>query len=154
MTTVEHGVARPVVIFLHGYGGSRIACGNKPLWFSVLSGNLGLVGPDLLDMRLGRDGRGLSRAAGGSECSEHAGVTGLLRDVAGGDIYGGASDHFKDIAWPGRAYDYVWDWRKSPEDAVAGLDALVEKARCGGEPPCDTKSCAASRSSGTRWAGS
>ena len=139
VTTVEHGVARPVVIFLHGYGGSRIACGNKPLWFSVLSGNLGLVGPDLWDMRLGRDGRGLSRAAGGSECSEHAGVTGLLRDVAGGDIYGGASDHFKDIAWPGRAYDYVWDWRKSPEDAVAGLDALVEKARCGGEPPCDAK---------------
>jgi pimeloyl-ACP methyl ester carboxylesterase len=139
VTDVQHGVARPVVIFLHGYGGSRIACGNKPLWFSVLSGNLGLVGPDLWDMRLGRDGRGLSRAAGGSECSEHAGVTGLLRDVAGGDIYGGASDHFKDIAWPGRAYDYVWDWRKSPEDAVAGLDALVEKARCGGEPPCDAK---------------
>ncbi len=139
VTTVEHGVARPVVIFLHGYGGSRIACGNKPLWFSVLSGNLGLVGPDLFDMRLGRDGRGLTRAAGGSECSEQAGVTGLLRDVAGGDIYGGASEHFKDIAWPGRAHDYVWDWRKSPEDAVAGLDALVEKARCGGPPPCDAK---------------
>jgi pimeloyl-ACP methyl ester carboxylesterase len=139
VTTAEHGVARPVVIFLHGYGGSRIACGNKPLWFSVLSGDLGLVGPDLMDMRLGRDGRGLTRAAGGSECSEHAGVSGLLRDVAGGDIYGGASDHFKDIAWPGRAYDYVWDWRKSPEDAVAGLDALIEKARCGGEPPCDSK---------------
>ena len=139
VTTAEHGVARPVVIFLHGYGGSRIACGNKPLWFSVLSGNLGLIGPDLWDMRLGRDGRGLRRADGGNECSETAGVSGLLRDVAGGDIYGGASDHFKEIAWPGRAYDFVWDWRKSPEDAVAGLDALVEKARCGGEPPCDAK---------------
>ena len=139
VTTAEHGVARPVVIFVHGYGGSRIACGNKPLWFSVLSGNLGLVGPDLWDMRLGRDGNGLKRADGGTECSETAGVSGLLRDVAGGDIYGGASDHFKEIAWPGRAYDYVWDWRKSPEVAAQGLDALVEKARCGGEPPCDSK---------------
>ena len=139
VTTAEHGVARPVVIFVHGYGGSRIACGNKPLWFSVLSGNLGLVGPDLWDMRLGRDGNGLKRADGGTECSETAGVSGLLRDVAGADIYGGASDHFKEIAWPGRAYDYVWDWRKSPELAADGLDALVEKARCGGEPPCESK---------------
>ena len=34
---VEHGVARPVVIFVHGYGGSRIACGNKPLQHWVLT---------------------------------------------------------------------------------------------------------------------
>ena len=83
--------------------------------------------------------RAQARPTAARSAPRHAGVSGLLRDVAGGDIYGGASDHFKEIAWPGRAYDYVWDWRKSPEVAVAGLDALVEKARCGGEPPCESK---------------
>ena len=53
----DHGVARPVVIFLHGYGGSQIVCAEKELWFTLP------LGPDLMNMRLGADGQNL-RAAG------------------------------------------------------------------------------------------
>ena len=38
MTIADHGVARPVVIFLHGYGGSQIACPDKNLWFALPPG--------------------------------------------------------------------------------------------------------------------
>jgi pimeloyl-ACP methyl ester carboxylesterase len=116
------GVARPAVIFIHGYGGARIGCPNMNLWFA-------LPYPHLDELRLGADGKPLRRDAGGTECTERAGVTGLLMDVAGSDIYGGASKHFDDITWPGRHFDYVWDWRRSPDTAVAGLDALVDKVR-------------------------
>jgi pimeloyl-ACP methyl ester carboxylesterase len=120
----HHGVARPVVIFVHGYGGSRISCPGKYMWF-----NAGRLGPDLMDMRLGEDGESLRESAGGSTCSQNAGPDGLLLDVAGADIYGDTSKHFETITWPGRHYDYVWDWRKDPTKAVPGLDALVEQAR-------------------------
>jgi pimeloyl-ACP methyl ester carboxylesterase len=123
LVTRSFGVARPAVIFIHGYGGSIISCGAKELWF-----NLTGAGPDLMNMRLDSDGHGLRESHGGTPCSENAGVSGLLME-AGGDIYGGASRHFDDITLPGRHFDYAWDWRQSPETAVPDLDALVEKAR-------------------------
>ncbi|MDA0167842.1 alpha/beta fold hydrolase [Solirubrobacter taibaiensis] len=120
----DFGVARPVVIFTHGYGGSRIACGDKTLWFNVYGG------PDLLNLRLGADGENLrDEDNGGTVCSQNARVDGLVMDVGGMDIYGSSSEHFKAITWPGRHYDYVWDWRKDPKTAVKGLDALVDEAR-------------------------
>ena len=121
------------MIFLHGYGGSRIACPGKLLWFTPLR----RPGPDGHAAR--RDGRGLKTCGRRHACSQNADVDGLVKEVAGQDIYGGSSQHFKDITWPGRHYDYVWDWRKSPEAAVAGLDALVERARCGGATTCVEK---------------
>ena len=51
-----HGVARPVVIFIHGYGGSRITCSDQTLWFNPAA--------DLRDIRLGPDGRGLRARRG------------------------------------------------------------------------------------------
>jgi pimeloyl-ACP methyl ester carboxylesterase len=121
----DHGVARPVVIFVHGYGGARISCPGKYMWF-----NAGRLGPDLMDMRLGSDGQPLRDGVdGGTECSQNAGPDGLLLDVAGADIYGDTSEHFENITWPGRHYDLVWDWRKDPKTAVGDLDALVERAR-------------------------
>jgi pimeloyl-ACP methyl ester carboxylesterase len=132
LTTADHGVARPVVIFLHGYGGSQIVCPGKLLWFKMLGG------PDLMNMRLGADGQGLKVADGGTSCSQNSSVSGLVMKVGPKDIYEGASKHFEAIAWPGRHYDYIWDWRNSPESAVAGLDALIEKARCGGEAGCSS----------------
>lgn len=123
VVTADHGVSRPVVIFVHGYGGSRISCPGRYMWFNPAGG------PDLMNMRLGEDGNNLRAADGGSSCSENASVDGLLMDVAGADIYGSSSRHFEAITWPGRHYDYVWDWRKDPTTAVAGLDALVEQAR-------------------------
>lgn len=121
----DFGVARPVVIFSHGYGGSRISCPGRNLWFNVRT-----LGPDLMDMRLGEDGENLQNGVdGGTVCSRNAAVDGLLMDVAGSDIYGSSSRHFEQITWPGRHYDYVWDWRRDPTTAVSGLDALVERAR-------------------------
>jgi pimeloyl-ACP methyl ester carboxylesterase len=111
--TASHGVARPVVIFIHGYGGSQIKCGDKLLWFNP-------TGPDLRNMRLGADD---------NPCVRNTRVDGLVNSVLGFDIYGSSSKHFEDISWPGRHYDYVWDWRRTPADALDGLDALVEKAR-------------------------
>ena len=124
VVTADHGVARPVVIFVHGYGGARISCPGKYMWF-----NASRLGPDLMNMRLGEDGNPLREADGGTVCSESAGPDGLLLDVAGADIYGDTSEHFENITWPGRHYDYVWDWRKDPTSAVPGLDALIEQAR-------------------------
>lgn len=124
LLNVDYGVARPVVIFSHGYGGSRIVCPGKLMWFNHRGG------PDLMNMRLGDDGENLRDGVdGGTSCSQNASVDGLVMDVAGADIYGSSSRHFEDITWPGRHYDYVWDWRKDPTTAVAGLDELVEKAR-------------------------
>ncbi len=131
--TADHGVARPVVIFLHGYGGSQIVCPGKVLWFKMLP-----AGPDLYNMRLGADGQNLKASDGGTGCSENASVDGLVTKVGPKDIYEGASEHFEAIAWPGRHYDYVWDWRKAPQTAVDGLDALIEKARCGGTAGCSS----------------
>ena len=125
ITNVDHGVARPVVIFLHGYGGSQIVCPGKLMWFNPNNG----LGPDLMDMRLGEDGENLRADDGGSACSQNASVDGLVMAVAGKDIYGGASEHFDKIAWPGRHYDYVWDWRKAPEKAVPDLDAMIDRVR-------------------------
>ena len=123
LLTVNPGVARPVVIFSHGYGGSRLVCPGKLMWFTPYPG------PALMDMRLGADGENLKADDGGTPCSENASVDGLLMDVAGEDIYGESSEHFKAITWPGRHYDFVWDWRKDPTTAVGDLDKLVERAR-------------------------
>ena len=81
------------------------------MWFNPLGG------PDLMNMRLGEDGSNLRAADGGTACSENAGPDGLLLDVAGSDIYGDTSEHFEKIAWPGRHYDLVWDWRKDADDS-------------------------------------
>jgi len=110
--SASHGIARPVVIFIHGYGGSQVKCDNGDLlWFKTL-----WTGPDLKNMRLGTD----------DACPTH--VDGLVEKVLGFDIYGSSSKHFEDIA-PGRHYDYIWDWRQTPAAALQGLDELVDKAR-------------------------
>ena len=108
MTPVEFGVARPVVIFIHGYGGSRITCDGTNQWFNLSRG-----GPDMFAMQFDKN------------CK----ADGLLMSVGPLDIYGGASKHFEDITWPGRHFDYVWDWRDSPATALDGLDTLIDKAR-------------------------
>jgi pimeloyl-ACP methyl ester carboxylesterase len=108
----SHGIARPVVIFIHGYGGSQIKCDDgRLLWFKAL-----WTGPDLKNMRLGGD----------DACPTH--VDGLVNSVLGFDIYGSSSKHFEELA-PGRHYDYVWDWRQTPAAALDGLDKLVDRAR-------------------------
>ena len=52
----------------------------------------------------------------------------MVESVAGSDIHGSTLD-FLDRVAPGANYVYAWDWRRSPEQALAGLDALVDTVR-------------------------
>jgi Tol biopolymer transport system component len=124
-------LAAPIV-FVHGFSGARITCGDEELF-----PNIGLLArPRLLDMRLADDGVSNHPDACASAAPDglvlHAGPPG-----ASEDIYQSTVDFLDQIA-PGRHYEYVWDWRKSPEEALEGLDAMVERARCGGISTCVT----------------
>lgn len=81
----------------------------------------------LQDMALRADGR---TDAPGTWCAGKVDALGLVRDVKIGpisqDIYGEGFDH---LGLSGPTYDYVYDWRKSPELAIAGLDQRVEQVR-------------------------
>ena len=95
------------IILIPDVGGSRIFCGAEELWPG------GSEGPQLARMQL--DGPRRCAGAGpraGELTSAYAGTQSFLRGLAG--------DRF---------YAYAWDWRKSPEEALGGLDAVIENAR-------------------------
>jgi pimeloyl-ACP methyl ester carboxylesterase len=130
-TGVDFGLNRPVVIFVPGFFGSEIACGERVLW--------GKYPFHLSDMRLDATGRSnLSEAEGGSVCNTFAAPSGVVVDkMLGTDVYGNAQRHLASlVAEPSRFAAYGWDWRKRPEEAVEGLDRLVERMRCQGEIGC------------------
>ncbi|HEX8083650.1 MAG TPA: hypothetical protein VF529_05115 [Solirubrobacteraceae bacterium] len=121
------------IVFVHGFAGARIECDGEELF-----PNIGLLArPRMLDMRLAEDGVTNDPAACASAAPDglvlEAGPPGLSEDV-----YRSTVDFLEEIA-PGRHYEYVWDWRKSPEEALAGLDEMVERARCGGISTCVTR---------------
>ncbi len=130
-TGVDFGLNRPVVIFVPGFFGSEIACGERVLW--------GKYPFHLSDMRLDATGRSnLSEAEGGSVCNTFAEPNGVVVDkMLGTDVYGKAQRHLASlVAEPSRFAAYGWDWRKRPEEALEGLDRLVERMRCQGELGC------------------
>jgi pimeloyl-ACP methyl ester carboxylesterase len=103
------------IIFIHGFLGSKIDCGGEA-WPNLFS-------PRLDAMALGNDGVS-------SPCNVHdPGEDGLIKR-AGSDVYGSTVDFLARIA-PGRYHVYSWDWRKSPELALADLDKLIDKVRSG-----------------------
>lgn len=118
---------RTPIIFIPGFLGSKIACGTRELWPGI--------GPDLqgelLDMRLADDG--VSNQTEGS-CNSLAAPTGELVG------YDEAVEFLKELA-PNDHYLYAYDWRKSPQRALFGLDRLVERARCGGSLPPGETTC-------------
>ena len=54
-------------------------------------------------------------------------MTGLVRKVLVSDIYDGTVKNLEGLGRP--FYIYTYDWRRSPNAALAGLDELVERAR-------------------------
>ena len=104
------------VIFVHGFLGSKIFCDSSELW-------PGLPLPGLKKMELNSDGRTNANCA---SAGPHEGQ--LLEKVAGGDIYGSTVDFLKS-EFPNSYHLFAWDWRKSPDEAIVDLDALVEKVR-------------------------
>ena len=73
-------------------------------------------------MRLGPDGI----ADLGGQCGAPDGEAGLVKIVLGADIYDSTLRFLNEIA-PDRAHVFSWDWRKSPEQSLARLDALVDR---------------------------
>lgn len=111
--------APPPIIFVHGFLGSVITCGAQELWPSMPD-------PPLEDMRLEADG--VTNLQSG-DCNPSAAPNGqIVETVLGSDVYKSTKDFLTRIA-PDSSYFYAWDWRKSPEQALAELDALVDDAR-------------------------
>jgi hypothetical protein len=110
------------IIFLHGFLGSRVICSGEEAWPG------GPLRPDLPAMRLAPDG--VSDLAG--RCSVPEGGRGLIERVSDTDVYGSTVE-FLNRTDPVNTHIFSWDWRKSPEQALAVLDALVDRVRQGGK---------------------
>lgn len=86
-------------------------------------------GPSFQNMRLAPDG--VSNRDDGNECTATAEHDGLLLNVEVGpiteDIYQSTRDFVTRIAGD-HAYFYTYDWRKSPELALASLDDTIDQA--------------------------
>ena len=54
----------------------------------------------------------------------------LLETALRSDVYGSTVAFLRDLH-PDDFHLYAWDWRKNPEQAVAGLDALIDQVRQG-----------------------
>jgi pimeloyl-ACP methyl ester carboxylesterase len=110
----------PPVIFIHGFLGSNIVCGPDELWPHLPT-------PQLPEMELARDG---STNAG---CPTAGPVAGrIVESALGSDVYGSTVAFLRDLH-PDDFHLYAWDWRKNPEAAVAGLDALIDSVRGDGK---------------------
>jgi pimeloyl-ACP methyl ester carboxylesterase len=125
--TLEVGDPQPPpepVIFVHGFLGSKIYCGVDELWPHMPT-------PQLAEMELERDG---STNAGCASAGPQQGQ--IVESVRVGpyseDVYG-STVSFLDSLAPTPAHIYAWDWRKDPEEAIAGLDALVNQVRQGAD---------------------
>jgi pimeloyl-ACP methyl ester carboxylesterase len=127
----------PPIVFIPGFGGTKIKCGDTTLFPQLTSGYF----IDFKHMRLGSDG--VSPYADGDACTQSATSADLLRSKVV-DIYGDGEDWAKSLADPadGRnEYTFTYDWRKSlacPVDASSmstchsvgeSLDHLIDRAR-------------------------
>ena len=106
------------IIFIHGFLGSRVVChGGGEAWPNVSPGL-----PQPLAMRLAADG--VTDLSG--PCTVPDAESSLIESVLGADIYGSTVQFLKQAA-PVGSHIFVWDWRKSPEQALERLDALVDQ---------------------------
>ncbi len=110
------------IVFVHGFLGSKILCGGAELWPNLPS-------PRLPEMELEPDGQ---TNAG---CASAGPAPGQLVENApigpiSADVYGSTVAFLRDLQ-PDDFHLYAWDWRKNPEEAVAGLDALIDEVRDG-----------------------
>lgn len=117
------------IIFIPGFLGSRIFCGNDELWPNIPVVHFG-------EMYLEPDG--VTDAGSPESCSGQAGPAtgqlGIVKSAAGTDIYGKVLEFLNEIMTPSGApvkpeegaYAFPYDWRKSPAIATAALNHLVE----------------------------
>ena len=122
-TVVRGAIANtPPVVFVHGFLASRLRCqtgsGFDELWPSIPS-------PQLPAMELASNG---VSDAGDGTCVGPVEPAGVVETAAGQPVHD-TTLQFLDRIAPGKRYVYAWDWRKSPEQSLAGLDALVDQAQ-------------------------
>src|SRR5262249_9370171 len=114
------------VIFVHGFLASKLECaGAGELWPHISA----LDRPQLGAMELSAEGH---TAAGDRSCTGAVQTDGCRASVDVGpispDIHGSTLAFLDRIA-SGANYVYAWDWRKSPEQSLAGLDSLIDSVR-------------------------
>jgi pimeloyl-ACP methyl ester carboxylesterase len=111
---------RQPIIFIHGFAGSRIACGSDELWPPTI----GSVGSDLLDMQLADDGSSPASGTCGAEPS------GILDSAYGSDVYQSTLDFLDQLTTDTHVphYTFVWDWRKDPRQQLLALNTMVNDA--------------------------
>jgi pimeloyl-ACP methyl ester carboxylesterase len=116
-STLKRFVPKQAIVFIHGFLGSEIACGDDMLWPDKP--------PEFNYMLLAANGVDNSR---GNDCNAAARPTGkIIKSFAGTKVYGPTIDFLESL--PRKHYLFAYDWRKSPERALDGLNALVNKAR-------------------------
>ena len=108
------------IIFIHGFAGSRIACGGNELWPPTLSN----VDEDLLNMRLAEDGTSPAPGA----CA--AQPTKILARAYSGDVYQSTRDFLDKLTEEEDVphYELVWDWRKDPRQQILALNTMIRDA--------------------------
>lgn len=100
------------VIFLHGFAGSEIACGNRTVWGGAAE-PLGFLN----DLDLDSTGRPICP---GSK------PTRLLQTLARTDVYGPTAT-FLAKNMDGAAGIIPWDWRRRPAVSIAGMNAAIKR---------------------------
>jgi Tol biopolymer transport system component len=120
------------IVFIPGFMGSEIDCDGQPLWPAG-----GTLEQQLLDLRLADDGRA---NLGATPCGAAAAPSGEVVSAVDEHPLYAATLAFLDRIQPDHRV-YAWDWRRSPADALAGLDREVELARCGGRLPAGADTC-------------
>jgi pimeloyl-ACP methyl ester carboxylesterase len=129
LTTIGRSVfdvqaQRLPIINIPGFGGSEIRCDGERLWGpSIL-----FMGSKLKAMELGEDGKTNAGCTTAGPTADPDDPTGFVMSVLGEDIYAGQAKFITDIAPGARGWRFSWDWRKSPAESLARLDALVDKA--------------------------
>jgi pimeloyl-ACP methyl ester carboxylesterase len=104
------------IIFVHGFAGSKIACGSDELWVPTL-----FSGEDLLNMRLAEDGVSMHPDACPAQPTE------IVDTAYGADIYQSALENLAEIR-PDDHHVFVWDWRKDPRLQMLALNTMVNDA--------------------------
>ena len=120
----------PPVIFLHGILGSKLLCGGDELFPNEV---LGVPAPKLGRMLIEADG--ITDAPG--SCPQPDSIV-----AASWDSFYARTLENLEADFPGNNYAFAYDWRKGPEQALARLDELVKRARCGGALPSGASTCA------------
>jgi pimeloyl-ACP methyl ester carboxylesterase len=105
--------AKHPIVFVHGYAGSELACGNSVHWVGLK--------PSLDKLLLAEDGD----SAAPGQCAVRP--VRALRSAFTKDVYGSTFKALENMA-PGRVHDFAWDWRRDPRLQMSQLRQAIRRA--------------------------